>query len=148
MSRINTLVVDDNETDRYIARRVLKRCEAIQNVEEFTGGEEALSFIRDSDLYDTRCGPNPPPTLIFLDINMPRMSGFDVLQAVQDLNDSGAFDTSRKCIVIMLSSSDYSGDREKSSAFDFVADYVEKPLDRKKLQDIVSRHYPDITPAG
>ena len=148
MSRVNALIIDDSETDRYLIRRILRRCEAIRNVEEFSNGEEALSFIRDAEEYDRRCGPNPPPALAFLDINMPRMSGFDVLQAIQDLGDSGTFDTSKRCLVIMLTSSNYSGDREKSLAYGFVAGYLEKPLDREELQDILSRHYPDTTPAN
>lgn len=146
MTQISALLIDDSETDRYIARRVLSRSDAIRNVEERSDGSKVLELFKKPAEFEKLCGPRPPPTLVFIDINMPGMSGFELLESMQELGNSGTLDASSSCIVIMLTSSSFSGDREKALNFDFVADYVEKPLNRDKLQTIVERHYPDLTP--
>ncbi len=144
MSQISVLVVDDNETDRYIIKRVLTRSGAVANIEECTDGSKALDFIQTADEFEARLGPHPPRTLVLLDINMPVMSGFEMLQSINDRCANGELDIENSCIVTMLTSSNHSGDREKAMAYDCVADYIEKPLSREKLQIILDRHYPEV----
>lgn len=140
MPPITAIVVDDSESDRYLATRVLQKNEYIGNIEEFEGGEGVLSFLA-SDSFKSTCGPHPPPTLIFLDINMPGLTGFDVLDRVAEYGRSGTLDTKQGCMVMMLTSSDYFGDRDKSFGYDVVADYIEKPLNKAKLASVIESHY-------
>ena len=139
MTSITAIVVDDNESDRYLATRVLQRNEDIGNIDEFEGGEWVLNF-RESASFEIACGPHPPPTLIFLDINMPRLTGFDVLNQVKEFGRTGQVDRKKGCRVMMLTSSNYFGDRDKSFAYDMVADYVEKPLSKAKLATLIQPH--------
>lgn len=106
------LLVDDNDTDLFLHRAVIRRFDS--NVEVVTAhdGQEAL---------DTIAGMDTKPDLILLDINMPGMGGFEFLE-VYDVSEEGGG------VVAMLSSSDLNDDRDKAEAYGCVVSYVYKPL--------------------
>jgi CheY-like chemotaxis protein len=134
---INVLIVDDDETDRYITQRVLSRSDKIGNVAEVADGSEAYELF--STGFD-EFGPHPPRTLVLLDINMPLMSGFDLLQR---LEADHLVSTAEVSVIAMLTSSSYSGDRAKAESFSLVDGYIEKPLTHEVLEELVDRCFPD-----
>ncbi|HTJ12303.1 MAG TPA: response regulator [Dinghuibacter sp.] len=70
-----------------------------------------------------------PVGLIFLDINMPGMSGFDFLDEYRHLPEN----IRKKCIIMMLTTSMDSEDKKRAEGNQFVAKFLNKPLDREKL---------------
>ena len=92
-----------------------------------SSGEDALSFLR----HDPGFERAPAPDVIFLDLNLPRISGAKVLQTIQSDPDLS------RIPVVILSGSDYEDDVIAARAMG-AAHYVVKPLDHGKLTETVA----------
>ncbi len=129
------MVVDDYEPDVRYAALMLKRSGRFTHVMSVAAADEALRLY---ESYQTARVDHPdafPPLVMLLDINMPRMSGFEFLEAYQSLLPSLP-EEARTAIVIMLSSSMNEADRSRADAFDVVHDFVTKPLTVEKAHAI------------
>ena len=116
------LLVEDQEDDQFIAKRNIKRCWPDALLLVAGNGEEAI------DTLSTMQGPLPD--LILLDINMPRMNGHEFLERWAEQH---SYDVP---VVVMLTSSDQTYDREQSEKYKFVKDYIVKPLDKATVQSL------------
>lgn len=110
------LVVDDDPAILFLHKLIIKTGDLHPAPKTFSEPEAALSFILENDSQDSRM-------LVFLDINMPRMNGWDLLdQVVNKLQHADLK-------VIMVTSSLDREDRLKAQKYPPVMDFVEKPLD-------------------
>jgi CheY-like chemotaxis protein len=115
--RIGTvLLIDDDSFDQRIYRRVIERSGLVARLVGFQMADEALDWLRLE-------GPEAVD-VIFLDINMPRMNGFEFLSAASEL--FGA--TTMPPVVMMLTTSLDPRDRARAASFDAVKSYISKPL--------------------
>ncbi|MGQ7843383.1 response regulator [Granulosicoccus sp. 3-233] len=116
------ITIDDEPVDQMIYKRVLKRSGIVQTVMDFQLAEEALNYFRKDD--------HVKPDIIFLDIHMPRMNGFEFLdQAIAEFGQEFA-----ESVVIMLTTSLDPADRERASRYPMVLDYLSKPLTVENVQ--------------
>lgn len=120
------MMIDDEEIDQLMYARILKRSGLADEVIAFTSAEKALDFLLQKDF--------PGVDLILLDINMPRMSGFDFLEAVRQ-RIGMAFDIP---IVMMLTTSLNPEDKRRASGYEIVKAYVNKPLTPDDLEKALS----------
>ncbi|MGH1361509.1 MAG: response regulator [Burkholderiaceae bacterium] len=132
----SVIVVDDDEVDRYIVQRVIKSFNAEVKVLEYAAGDSFVDTVLDEAKREVAFGEMKPPILVLLDINMPRMNGFEVLSTLKDELAS----LNQLLIFTMYSSSSHAEDRNDAMRFEFVSDYIVKPLTLEKLEDIVARH--------
>lgn len=117
------LMVDDSAADRLLTRSCLEESKVLLDLQEAEDGEEALEYLQG-------CSDEELPDLILLDLNMPRMSGAEVLAALQD-------DERLKPIpVVVLTSSRASLDIERSYQLGANC-LVSKPVDLEQFQRIV-----------
>ncbi|MEZ5378887.1 MAG: response regulator [Acidimicrobiales bacterium] len=145
-TQIKVIVADDDELDRYVAKRVLRKEAQIGTVGECGDGRQLIDLMR-SPQFAEEWGPHPPPVLVLLDINMPLMSGFDVLNELSTpsplVDADGATVTPEKVyVVLMLTSSVSFHDRQRAASHDLVVGYIEKPLDSVKLSRALAGLYP------
>jgi CheY-like chemotaxis protein len=119
------LIIDDSDADLLYTRIVLERSGVAQEVVTLESAREALALL---------AAGGPPLALVLLDINMPGMSGFDFLQALQA---SPALQAQAP-VVVMLTSSPDPGDRDQAMAHACVKGYVVKPLDRESAQSLLA----------
>lgn len=136
MSELTIVIVDDEKVDRYVARRVVNAALPNSRVIEFDAGDRFVEAISTAEARRAAFGDAPAPFLVFLDINMPRMSGFEVLDALQKLGPIA----SDLLVVTMYSSSDYGADRADAVKYDFVKGYTVKPLTQESFLQIVDEY--------
>ena len=113
---MRTIIVDDERLARNELRRLLDVYPQIEIIDEATNGEEAITKINQLR-----------PELVFLDIQMPGKSGFEVLEA---LDDSVAPD-----VIFTTAYDEYA-----LKAFDFDAiDYLLKPIETNRLDQAIKK---------
>jgi len=117
------LIVDDDEVDRYVLKRLVKASGLDLTIFEKMDGKEALDFFENYEENKRQHPESYPPILIFLDINMPRINGIEFLEKFSHLRKIIEIDS---CVIIMFSSSEREEDKQKIMAYDFVKDYVVK----------------------
>ncbi|WP_166425988.1 response regulator [Paraglaciecola sp. 20A4] len=122
MKRVNVLIVDDSELDRYILKRQLKTL-GVESIFEKDDGATALVFLQDYENNRKRYPDEFPPVIIFLDINMPIVNGFDFLEEFSKIRTQLELSA---CVVTMYSSSERAEDKERAYKYDFVRGFLVK----------------------
>jgi CheY-like chemotaxis protein len=115
------LLVEDEKTDATLFRRALDKIAPHPPILEVRNGDEAIAYLAGTGDYADRT-KYPLPTMVVLDIKLPRRSGFEVLDWIRSQSDSLRF-----IPVLMLSSSDRKTDVEQSYTRGANA-YVAKPF--------------------
>ncbi|HEU5125708.1 MAG TPA: response regulator [Verrucomicrobiae bacterium] len=124
-SRRTILLVDDNEDDIFIMRTVFRKVGISNPVQVLTNGEEAIHYLSGEGAFADR-ERFPLPAIILLDLNMPRVNGFEVLNWIR--KQPGL----KRLIVEVLTASSRPGDVER--AFDAGANsYLVKPSRMEEL---------------
>ncbi len=123
------MLVDDNETDNFISKRIIEITDFAHEVIVRNSGKSALEYIGAN-----RNDFDKLPDLIFLDINMPIVDGFVFLYEFEKFAEI----VKNKCRIIILSSSDNKRDIDKIVNNDHVIKFVTKPLTEFELNEIRS----------
>lgn len=131
------LLVDDDDTTNYVNHRALTRTQVAREIKVFTNGEKALHYLREA------CGPEPEatqpcPELIFLDIKMPIMDGFEFLEAYRQLGLGKTAPTK----IMMLSSSASFYDLKRLETYEEVERHFSKPLTDQDIKEIIRDYFP------
>jgi len=128
MSGIKRIIImDDDPIGIRIGNHVIKRALPGMEVCSFTLPEAGLEFIQTEYLT------NPVKTLLFLDINMPMMSGWEVLKKLESYEAV----IKGHVLIYICSSSISLHDKALSSKHPLIADFMEKPITKQKLIDII-----------
>lgn len=124
------LVVEDNDDDVTLIRRAFERTALPKRVEVARGGAEALRYLWGVPPFEDR-ERHPLPQVILLDLKMPRVDGFEVLEIVKGNSRT------RRIPVVVLTSSSESADVGRS--YDLGANsYLVKPVAFDRLADVVA----------
>jgi CheY-like chemotaxis protein len=122
------LVVDDSDTDGLLMRTVFERAGFVHPLRFVSDGEEATAYLAGSGVYGDR-QRFPLPTVMLLDLNMPRKNGFEVLAWLRQQPSL------RRLCVYILSSSSRDGDIQRS--YDLGANsYLVKPTNLDGLMNL------------
>nr|WP_321410832.1 response regulator [uncultured Allomuricauda sp.] len=130
MKAINVFVVDDDDIYQFTTGVNLKSIPNVKSIKNFYDGAEAMEHI-----LEHQNDENQLPDLIFLDINMPVMDGFQFMAEFTDLLPK----LNKKIKVYMVSSSLDTKDMERSKRIDAIADYLVKPVSSMNLKEILSK---------
>ena len=117
------LLVDDNYIDNFVTRRILESGNFAENIIVHQSPHDALDALRDGSIQ---------PDVIFLDIRMPMMSGFEFLQEFETIE----MDNKDVVKIFMLSSSLDPTDMSNSKNNKYVAQFVHKPLTHEALEEL------------
>ncbi|MGE4448001.1 MAG: response regulator [Azospira sp.] len=127
----NILLVEDNDQDEKLILRALRKVNLANQVDVARDGQQALDYLFAEGEFSGRAG-QPLPTVVLLDINLPRISGLDVLKRLR------ADSRTHLLPVVMLTSSDEEQDR-LASYEDGANSFVRKPLDFGEFAETVAR---------
>lgn len=123
-------LIDDDKIYQFTAKKILESTGLSQNILPFYNGEEAIHFIM-AQIQS----PELLPDIIFLDINMPVMDGWQFLDAFKKITAQ----LPKNIIVYMVSSSVDDYDIRKSKEYVEVLDYVIKPINRERFEQLIGR---------
>lgn len=134
MSQFERIVlIDDNEADNVFHEIMIRKAGFTGEVMVFMSGVEALAFFRQDDLHT--------PTCIFLDINMPLMSGFEMAEEAAPLIGGKP-----SLVLVMLTSSGSPADWERARSMEIIQGYVTKPLTKDLVGEVLGGTIPSFPP--
>jgi CheY-like chemotaxis protein len=125
------MLIDDSSNDNFFHERTIVKSGSADRVISMESGTDALEYLRSQNKKN-----GPYPELIFLDINMPGMNGWDFLEEYNTLDP----EVRNSVIVIMLTTSDNPDDKMKAMALNGVSDFKTKPLTRSMLDEIFEKY--------
>ncbi|QNH61919.1 response regulator [Hymenobacter sediminicola] len=131
------LLVDDDQATNFLNRRLLEKLQVSDQLLVALNGQEAL------DVLVANCQENTPqcPVLLFLDVKMPVMNGFDFLEAYQQLPLHKEL-----VIIVMLTTSLHPQDMHRLEQFP-IAGLLSKPLTKDKVNQVLKTHFQRELPA-
>jgi len=127
MRQISILLVEDNEDDRFLTIRIIKKLPFEVKLEIAKNGAEGLRRI-----FGNGIEKQDLPSLILLDLQLPKIDGIKLLERVRDRYNEGELP------VIILSSSDNPGDIALCRELG-ITGYLEKPLELSHLQPLLKK---------
>lgn len=122
---LTTLIVDDDKIALLYLERVTREIEILGKIICAEDGIEALKKL---DLIQSET----KRILILLDINMPRMNGWEFLEALSERGKNNDI------MVIIVTSSTAQTDKERAKSYQEVIGFVEKPLETQRLKEILN----------
>jgi CheY-like chemotaxis protein len=126
------LYVEDDENDVFFMRWAFEQARIHAQLKVARNGKEATDYLAGRGPFADR-SENPLPCVIILDLNLPLMSGFDVLQWAREQADL------KSLPVVIFTSSDQPQDREKAEQL-HADEFVTKPSNPQGLTEFV-RHF-------
>lgn len=123
------MIIDDNQIDLYIFSKLLTKNNFCETILQYTSAEKALKYIVENQENNLLM-----PQIIFLDIYMPLMDGFEFLE-----NYSLLFkNKTQNCKIVMVSSSIDNSDISRAKLDKNVALYATKPISKKLFDNITA----------
>jgi two-component system, NarL family, nitrate/nitrite response regulator NarL len=123
-----TLLIDDSDIDLFIQRRFLEVYRFSNQLISFKSASEALKWLRNLN-------GSAAPEIIFLDLNMPEIDGFEFLKSFEELPQS----ILKKTKIVVLTSSNSLKDREQAFESPNVIQFITKPLKQSDIEELQSR---------
>jgi CheY-like chemotaxis protein len=122
------MLIDDDEDDNFFHKLVAQESGITDSIRVAESAQDALDIIKSSDHL---------PELIFLDINMPKMNGWEFIEEYSRLKPGG----DGRTVIIMLTTSMNPMDLEKSKKSPHIAGFKTKPLNAEMLADIYASFF-------
>lgn len=129
------LVIDDDEPTIFFTRMILEESGCTDHIKVMQSGQEALDYLAKSEQAGCDASRYPSPDLIFLDINMPAMNGWEFLVEYRNLN------VADKIIVVMLTTSLFPEDKLKAEEMPEISGFENKPLTAEKLYKVLEKYF-------
>jgi CheY-like chemotaxis protein len=122
-------IVDDDEIYQFTTRKTIEVHNLARKILIFSDGEEAINFMIDNVANATDL-----PDIIFLDINMPIMDGFQFMEEYVRLKPR----IRKKITIYMVTSSVNSEDIERAKSISEISDYIVKPINPEQFKAIIA----------
>lgn len=129
----SVLLVEDNEDEVFMMQRAFRKAQIPSVLKAVSDGVQALNYLNGVGEYGNRA-VNPFPTVIFLDLNMPKMGGLETLEKIRGSDDL------KKLTVFILSASSRAADIERAASLG-ANGYFIKPSQIEIFQKLILGWY-------
>ncbi len=130
------LLIDDDEPTNFINKIIVQRSDCTNHIQVTESAEEALYYLQQQSKFGHN-GGSSLPDLIFLDINMPKLNGWDFLNEYREWNRHGEYEP----VIVILTTSMNPEDEKRAREHTEVTGYESKPLSKNKLDEVLERHF-------
>lgn len=124
------LLIDDEEVFNFIHSQIINMADPDATITEIRSSNDAISHLR-ANAADAGALPD----VIFLDINMPEINGFELLEELTPLEPTLA----KKPHIYMVTSSLFESDRKRAESFSLLTGFKEKPITVADIREIMDR---------
>ncbi len=131
MTRAPLFYVEDDENDVFFMQHAMKAAGVDYELRVAIDGRRAQEYLSGADIYGDRAA-HPLPFLVLLDLNVPVVSGFELLEWIRARPELASIP------VVIFSASDQACDRERAHALG-ADDYLIKPGDMTKLPSLLKQ---------
>ncbi|MEO7171524.1 MAG: response regulator [Ferruginibacter sp.] len=125
------LLVDDDPDDNYYHQIIINKMNMVNQIDIAINGIEAIAYLKNENRI--------PPDIIFLDLNMPKMNGWEFLDQYKHLGIA----QKAKVLIIILTTSANPDDIKKAKEIQDVTGFETKPLSKEFLSEILEKHFQD-----
>ena len=130
------LLIDDDEATNFYNQAIIEELDLGAEIKVTYGAQEALDFLT-SDSKREEGKPYPQPGIIFLDINMPGMNGWDFLVEYDKLKKS----QQANFVIAMLTTSLNPDDETKAKDIEDIKEFLFKPLNGEQIMKIIKSNF-------
>lgn len=121
------MLVDDNSIDNFFHERVIRKSEAASQIVTMASGKAAIAHLQ---------GNGVQPGIIFLDVNMPGMNGWEFIDAYKKL------DPRQKCLIVVMTGDYEDPEDEALEAVKGVFhDFRPKPVTKEMLGELLEKYH-------
>jgi CheY-like chemotaxis protein len=132
------LFIDDDEPTNFLNKLLVEEMGCAEYVQVVTSGPEALEYLTGTGSF--RNNGHPRPDLIFLDINMPGMDGWEFLQHYEKLPSN----QKANIVMVMLTTSLNPDDEKAAQQNSVISGFENKPLQPAVIKKILNQFFPEI----
>lgn len=131
----HVVLIDDNETTSFLNNRLLGRLDVAEEVQTFSRADEAFTELFGEAAASGKVTEDLPE-LVFVDLKMPGVNGFEFLKMYSDLPEP----VQQKTVMAVLTTSMHAADTARVAAYPNV-EYLTKPLTEEKMQKLLQKRF-------
>ena len=138
------LLIDDDEPTNFFSKMLIEEMNCAEHIQVVQSGQDALKYLTQS--AHSKNDTFSCPDIIFLDINMPAMNGWEFLDRYNELHTKHK----GKMVIVMLTTSLNPDDKLKAYENPAISSFETKPLTTEKLEKILKEYFPSffLKPTG
>jgi CheY-like chemotaxis protein len=135
MKQLNCiLLVEDNEFINVYNKKIIEKLGVSKHIVVIDDARQALDYLLKEGDYKNKNGSDPLPDLIFLDVNMPKMNGWEFIE--EYLKGEGP-----KTRIVILSTTPNPDDVKKYGSIPEILCFEKKPLTKEKIHSIITKYF-------